>query len=488
MQAQVQMQMQWQSQAHQQQYTMLMQQQAMHAAQMQMHTQFAMQHTMTMQRQLIPPQHLVHFQQVISQHTQAPQANHLTAQQTLMCNVRRTCSGPGNGPGNGPGGPGGPGFGPVGPGNGPGNGPGKGPVVRGPVNIGPVRGPGIVAIHPVGRARNGFDPVAVHQAQVMRQPRFQQPQQAVARLAPQPQPQPAPTIVHVAQRRIDVQQPGRQLTIQRPQTTVTAQARVNLTMQQAPPVTHQQQLTRTDITHRPSVRMRITTTMTCGTCHVTAQQQPTLVLTPPARAPQIIAVNPPILPELVLLPAQMPEVILPAPDKEAVKKPKKQAVPARKPGVEVAQKPARNPELGITPPKKETATSSLSRTPALPPLREITSSPSMRSTEQLSSLLPARTPAMPHSQAEILGPPQLPTLSGEIMQVILSRPAQEAVKIARVPLEDTVTPQEIHTHPALPALTPAGPSVPVEVAIAKSRTPSLAEIVSQAPALPALRP
>jgi hypothetical protein len=453
MRAQVQMQMQWQVQAHQQQYAMTMQQQAMHALQMHMHTQTAMHHTMQMNRQVVPPQHLVHFQNVSTPHVvhnfrpvvHTHQTNHVTAQvslehQTHLAQLTR-----------------------------------------------------MHIIHPTGHGPGIAHPhVSVtHQtvAQHRVVPQIHLHQHTTQHLTTHLQHE--ARIVHVNQpRRHDIHQPGQQHTTVTHHTTATTKTQVSVTAKHKPPAKHEEHLTHTDTHHKASLKIRMSVTMTCGNCHVTAPQRPTLVLNPP-RAPNIVALVPPILPDFVLGGGPMPPDLVAA--KPRPKKPQGPGKPDRIPAGD--DKPLRRiPARDLPGPNgipaggtNDTATTMVGQ-PSLPSLSSGSTSSSMKSVDQLTSWLSPKSAASPGTIADVARPPALPPLAGEIMQVALQPAGTEVTRSGIVAGEEPLVPDDLLTHPPLPALVPPGPSFPMEMAVAKMRTPSLAETVAQAPPLPLLRP
>jgi hypothetical protein len=449
MRSQVQMQMQWQMQAQQQQYMMNMQQQAMRSAQLQMNAQMNFNHGMMLNHRIVPPLHQVHFQHPVTPHLvhtfhptiHMQQVRHVTPhvtfhQQTHIAHITRAH-----------------------------------------------------IIHPVGHRIGHPHLIRTHQTVVQHRvvPQLHLHQRTTTHLTTHLNHQ--TRIVHVAQpRRNDIHRPARHLTTQTRHNTATAKTHVSVATKHTPPAKHQETLTKTDTNHKASLRIRMSTTMTCGNCHMTAPQRPSLVLMPP-RGPDVIALVPPIVPDLGQLRLPVPADI--AAVKPRLKKPQGPAGPDRIP---VADAPpllripaGQMPPLTGTPAGKGDTTTSLSRQPALPSLSSATTSPSMKLVEKISSCVAQQPAESQTAQTDVTQPPQLPALAGEIMQVALQPGATEA-KDRIVAIEAALVPDDLRGPPPLPALVPPGPSMPVEVAVAKTRTPSLAEIVGQAPPLPPLRP
>jgi hypothetical protein len=267
---------------------------------------------------------------------------------------------------------------------------------------------------------------------------------------------------------------------------VAAGARTNALMRvnRTPPARFQQRITN-NIQHRASVKLRITTTMTCGNCHMTPPNRPTLVLAPP-RFPDLAAMVPPMVPDIarrrppvVNVPVVLPPVV------NVPQLPALARVPLADPAA-VVRIPARNPDLARTAsPKDDRPT--LSRTPALPSLSSTSSSPSMRTTSPTGSPKPKNT--TPSAEGtDMSQPPELPPLAGEITQTTFRRSSDAAPPRATAPKDEALLPADLKHPPALPSLTPPPPSIPVAVTVGRPRAPSLAEVLSQPPALPALRP
>jgi hypothetical protein len=293
-------------------------------------------------------------------------------------------------------------------------------------------------------------------------------------------------IARIGQQRLTmIRRPGMQANTPLMRLAAGARPSAMMKLSRTPPARFQQTITARNVQHRPSVKLLITTTMTCGKCHMTPPNRPTMVLALP-RGPDLFAAAAPVLPDVARL-RRPPVVNIPV--ALPVRVPQLPAL-ARVPVVDLpalVRIPARRPELDeITLPREDRP--SLSRAPALPSLSSASRSSSVaKASPQVPSTMKTTTQSRAQ-RTDLSQPPELPPLAGEITQVALHRVSDAPPPRVAAPQDEALLPDDLRRAPALPSLVPPPPAVPVAVPVAKAKTPSLAEVLSQPPALPALRP